>query len=108
MTNTTYVVVLTTWPVDADVCDVGRTLVNERLAACVTILDASTAIYRWQGQICEDRERPVLIKTAADRLDALEARIRGLHPDDVPEFLVLPASGGSPAYLAWMRDGTLP
>lgn len=108
MTNTTSVVVLTTWPVDADVCDVGRTLVNEHLAACVTVLDESTAIYRWQGQICEDRERPVLIKTVAERLEALEARVRGLHPYDVPEFLVLPASGGSPAYLAWMRECTLP
>jgi len=100
--------VLTTWPVDADVCDVGRTLVTNtwpRVSRCST---SPTAIYRWQGQICEDRERPVLIKTVAERLEALEARVRGLHPYDVPEFLVLPASGGSPAYLAWMRECTLP
>jgi periplasmic divalent cation tolerance protein len=108
MTNSACSVALTTWPVDADVRDVARTLVNEHLAACVTVLDASTSIYRWQGDVCEDRERQLIIKTATDSLAALEARVRELHPYDVPEFLVLPVEGGSPAYLAWVRECTLP
>jgi len=104
MTNDSAVVVLTTWPVTADAAGFARILVDERLAACVTILGEARVVYRWRGEICEDAERQMLIKTTASRLSALEARVRGLHPYEVPEFLALPAEAGSDAYLNWMRE----
>jgi len=102
------VVVLTTLPVTADPADFGRTLVMERLAACVTVLGDVLAIYRWQGDVCEERERQILIKTTRDRLGALEQRLRALHPYQVPEFLALAVAQGSGPYVSWLRDATRP
>ena len=98
------VVVLTTLAADADAAALGRTLVAERLAACVNVLPVMTSVYHWKGRIEEEREQQLVIKTAGGRLAALEARLRELHPYDVPEFLVLRVSEGSAAYLRWLRD----
>lgn len=100
--------VLTTLGADADAAALARTLVEERLAACVNVLPVMTSIYRWKGAIEQDREQQLVIKTAAAQVAALEARIRELHAYDVPEFLVLTASGGSAAYLQWIRECTGP
>jgi len=100
------VVVLTTLGASADVVALARTLVEERLAACVNVLPAMTSVYRWKGQVEEDQERQVVIKTSADRVAALEARLRTLHPYELPEFLVLGPVGGSEAYLRWIGEAT--
>ena len=100
------VIVLTTLAADADAAALARTLVEERLAACVNVLPAMTSIYRWKGAVEQDREQQLVIKTTGERVAALEARIRQLHTYDVPEFLVLPASGGAAAYLQWIADST--
>ena len=97
------VLVLTTIAADADGAALARTLVEERLAACVNLLPAMTSLYRWKGQVEQDREQQVVIKTTTDRLAALETRIRELHAYELPEFLVVSAAGGSQEYLAWVR-----
>ena len=84
MTDPECVLVLTTLPENADAAGLARRLVDERLAACVSVLDPMTSYYRWQGALAEDRERQLLIKTSADRVGALETRLRGLHPYEVP------------------------
>ena len=98
------VFVLTTITAEADGAALGRALVDERLAACVNILPAMTSVYRWKGQVEQDREQQVIIKTTRDQLAALEARIRELHTYELPEFLVIAAGGGSEAYLAWVEE----
>ena len=97
------VFVLTTIAAEADGAALARTLVDERLAACVNVLPAMTSVYRWKGQVEQDREQQVLIKTTADRLTALDARLRQLHTYELPEFVVLEA-GASAAYLAWVEE----
>lgn len=81
-----------------------RTLVEEKLATCVTLLPGAESIYRWQGKIETAAETLLLIKTAADRLAALEGRLHELHSYDTPEFLVLKVDAGSQAYLRWLED----
>ena len=98
------VIVLTTLGADADAAAFARTLVAERLAACVNILPPMTSVYRWQGGLEEEREQQLVIKTGADRVAALATRFEALHPYEVPEFLVLPVSKGSDAYLRWIQD----
>ena len=95
---------LTTIAAEADGAALGRTLVDERLAACVNVLPAMTSVYRWKGQVEQDREQQVIIKTTRDRLAALEARVRELHSYELPEFLVIAAGGGAAAYLAWVNE----
>ena len=101
-----YVMVLTTLPVDADCPGFARSLVDERLAACVNLLAPMESVYRWEGQIEQETERQVVIKTSRDRVTMLWERIRELHPYDVPEFLVLPIVDGNDAYLRWVADST--
>ena len=95
---------LTTLGADADAAALAKTLVEERLAACVNIVPGVTSIYRWQGTVSQDREQQLIIKTATASLRALEARLRQLHPYDLPEFIVLHASDGSEAYLSWVME----
>jgi periplasmic divalent cation tolerance protein len=106
MQNPEYVIVLTTLPADADGRALGRTLVEERLAACVNVLPPMESVYRWEGQVEEDTERQVVIKTAKERVGPLWDRIRELHPYETPEFVVLPIIDGSDAYLRWLGEST--
>ena len=99
------ILVLTTLGADADAAALARTLVEERLAACVNVLPEMTSIYRWKGSVEQDREQQILIKTTAGRVDALAARLRELHPYELPEFIVLGAEA-SDAYAAWVDDST--
>jgi periplasmic divalent cation tolerance protein len=96
-------VVLTTLGADTDAAALARTLVQEGLAACVNVLPVMTSVYRWKGVVEQDREQQLVIKTARAGLPALQARLRELHPYELPEFLVLSASG-SEAYLGWIGD----
>jgi len=105
---TDLVLVFTTMPDDHRADALARTLVEERLAACVSVHAAMCSHYRWQGQLTSDPERQVVIKTARERLPALEARLRALHPYDLPEFLVLSAESGSAEYLRWVADAVGP
>lgn len=101
-----YVVVLTTLPSGADAAAFARSLVTERLAACVNLHGEMTSVYRWEGAVSEDTERQLVIKTSRAQVGPLWERLRDLHPYDVPEFLVLPIIDGSDAYLRWLGDST--
>ena len=101
-----YVLALTTLPADADAGEFGRTLVDERLAACVNLLPVMESIYRWEGKIEFEPERQLIIKTSSDRVSELWERVRELHPYEVPEFVVVPIVDGNEAYLKWIRDST--
>lgn len=98
------VIVLTTIPDEVDRATFADRLVRDRLAACVSILPVMESTYQWQGTVEQARERQVLLKTVRSRLDALYAAVRTQHPYDVPEWLVVSASGGSDAYLRWLRQ----
>lgn len=101
-----YVIVLSTLPSGADGAAFARVLVDERLAACVNIHPAMMSIYRWDGAVAEDSERQIVIKTSRSQVGPLWERLRELHPYDVPEFVVLPITDGSDAYLRWIGDST--
>jgi periplasmic divalent cation tolerance protein len=99
------VVVLTTVGADVDAAALARTLVEERLAACVSILPVMRSIYRWRNAIEDDREQQLLMKTSAERIDALRTRVLELHPYETPEWLVLDAAA-SEAYARWVGEST--
>lgn len=105
--NFDVVLVLTTLGASGDADTIARTLVQERLAACVNILPVMTSVYRWQGRIEQDQERQIICKTTRKQLGALEQRLRQLHPYELPELLVLSASGGSDDYVQWVRESTI-
>lgn len=95
-----------TCPDAASAQRIARTLVEERLAACVQMVPAVQSVYRWQGQVQHDDEALLLIKTASVCWDALVARVTELHPYEVPELLAFNASSGSAPYLHWLDTQT--
>lgn len=96
-------IVLTT-AADADEAGrIARALVEERLAACATLLGSAQSIYRWQGEVETATETLILIKTEAEQLAALELRLKALHSYQTPEFLVLAVDSGSRDYLGWLH-----
>jgi periplasmic divalent cation tolerance protein len=92
---------------DADTgARIGRTLVDEQLAACVNILPAVRSIYRWQGQVNDEGEALCLIKTRRALYDQLRERASALHPYEVPELLAVAPAAGNAAYLEWIEGST--
>lgn len=84
--------------------ELARTLVAERLAGCVNILPGVQSVYRWQGEVAEDPETLLLIKTVGEQYPALEERIRSLHPYEVPEIVALPFDRALPEFQTWLRE----
>jgi periplasmic divalent cation tolerance protein len=100
-----YVVVLVTCGTRSEARKIARRVVEQRLAACVNVLDARVeSFYRWKGQIERGREYLLLIKTARRNLRKLQAEVERLHSYDVPEFIALPIVSGSSAYLRWLGE----
>lgn len=98
--------VFTTLP-DAEFAGkLARNLVEKRLAACVNILSACHSVYRWQGDVQEDGEIPLMIKTTAELYPALETYLRQHHPYAVPEIIALDIAQGLPEYLNWVDEST--
>ena len=108
MGTTGFVLVLTTLPSARDAEPIGRAIVTEGLAACVNVLAPMRSIYRWKGAVEVADEQQVVIKTTAANVDALERRLRELHPYEIPEFVVVDLAGGTDAYLSWLAAACSP
>jgi len=96
-------IVLTTAATPEEATRLARTLVEERLAACATLIPGVQSVYHWQGQIESATETLLLLKTGPDQIEALEARLHQLHSYQTPEFLVLPVNAASQPYLDWLQ-----
>jgi periplasmic divalent cation tolerance protein len=108
VTLTGPVVVLTALGAPPDAQRIARALVEERLAACVNIVPGVVSIYRWKGRVEQEPELMLVIKTMAEQVDALKARLLELHPYELPEVVVIPIGGGHGAYLAWLEEQVRP
>ncbi|MBA3564288.1 MAG: divalent-cation tolerance protein CutA [Gammaproteobacteria bacterium] len=101
-----HLLVLTTCPDAGTARVIARTLVEERLAACVNRLDGVVSTYRWEGGTREDAECLLLIKTATSAFERLAARVQALHPYELPELIAISVEGGSDRYLRWLSEST--
>ena len=99
---TDVVLVLSTVPDDSSAEPLARTLVEEKLAACVNLLPPMVSIYRWKGEVDRSAERQVIIKTTRHLVPALGKRLKELHSYELPELIVLSVDGGSNDYLDWV------
>lgn len=104
--STGVVAVYLTFPDEASARSVARALVERRLAACVNVLPAGTSVYRWEGEVVVEPELVAWAKTTSEKLPALVAAVRELHPYDLPAAVAYPATGGLAEYLGWVADET--
>jgi periplasmic divalent cation tolerance protein len=104
--DTGAVVVLTTLAAEDEAVAFVRALLDRRLIACGTVVPGTRSLYRWEGQVADEREAVVLLKTRRDRLADLERAFGELHPYRVPELLALPVGHGLEKYLRWIDAET--
>src|SRR5215470_5083410 len=100
MTNC--IVILVTAGSESEAETIAKALIEERLAACVNILNPIRSIYRWEGKVVDDREWLLIIKTQTERFAAVEEKVKALHSYQVPEVIALPILQGSTPYLHWL------
>ena len=100
-----YVIVFTTVASEEQATAIAKSLLNDKLAACVNIFPVQS-LYTWQGKIDIDREWQLIIKTRQQLFSELSTKIRSLHEYEVPEIILTPIVDGSPSYLQWLADNT--
>jgi periplasmic divalent cation tolerance protein len=97
------IVALSTCPDEASARRIAALLVEERLAACVNRVPGLQSTYFWDGRLQDEAEILLIIKTTTGRMADLEARLKTLHPYELPELVTLPVAGGNERYLDWVR-----
>jgi periplasmic divalent cation tolerance protein len=83
---------------------IARALVERGLAACVNVVPGVVSVYRWKGQVEREGELLLVIKTRAERFEALREALVAMHPYEVPELIALPIENGHAPYLAWLDE----
>ncbi len=99
-------IVLVTAGSEQEASTIGRTLVEEHLAACANIVPRIRSIYRWQGKIYDEQESLIIIKTRTSQFEAVQKRVKELHSYEVPEIICFPVARGLPQYLEWVNTET--
>ena len=97
-----FLIVLTTAGSEEQARNLAHALVERRLAACVNVVQHGCSIYLWKGEIVEEAERLLVIKTEKRLFPAVSEAIRELHSYELPEVIALPLSDGDPEYLEWL------
>lgn len=85
---------------------IAKTIVEEKLAACVNIIPSVRSIYFWKGEVCDDSESLLMIKTREALFERLKDRIRELHSYEVPEIIAVRLHNGHEPYLLWVTENT--
>jgi periplasmic divalent cation tolerance protein len=105
---TEMLLVLSTFAKEEDAARVVKALVDERLIACGNLLPGARSIYRWQGNVADEREVVVLMKTRKQDWTALLSRLHELHPYETPECIAVRIAAGAPKYMAWLEASLEP
>jgi periplasmic divalent cation tolerance protein len=102
---TEQIIVLVTCGSAEEARNIGRTLVESRLAACVNVLQSPVeSIYRWKGRVNTAAEFLMIIKSSRARFSAVAESVKRLHSYEIPEIIALPMEKGTQDYLAWLTD----
>ncbi len=97
-------VVVTTVGTEEQALDIAQQLVDRKLAACVNIVPGVRSIFRWKGEVCDDTEFLLLVKTMRGRYAEVAAAIKSLHAYELPEILAYPVSIADGLFAAWVAD----
>ncbi|MGB9734777.1 MAG: divalent-cation tolerance protein CutA [bacterium] len=98
--------VYTTVERKSDAEKIARQIIQERFSACINIIPGITSFYVWKGKIIRAKEYLLVIKTRKALVNALEKRIRSLHPYELPEFIAIDITKGSTDYIKWFYENT--
>ncbi len=100
------ILVLTTADSEELARSLASALVEAGLAACVNLVPGIRSVYRWEGQLCDEGEWLLFIKTVEEKFEAVRTRIRQLHSYQIPDVIAIPITAGDPDYLRWLVEQT--
>ena len=100
------IIVLITTASEEEAATIGRAVVQQELAACANILALKKSIFQWEGEIAEEQECLMIVKSRLDLFDELSMAVKRLHSYKVPEIIAIPIVKGSPDYLNWVIENT--
>lgn len=98
------IIVFVTTPSHSDAADIARTIVSERLAACVNIIPGIRSIFYWEEKVQDEQETLMIIKSSAELFEDLKKRIIMTHPYSVPEIISVEIQQGHQEYLNWIFE----
>ena len=98
------VVIMVTASSDEEAVTIGKKLVEEGLVACANCVPGIRSFYTWQGELCDDSEVLLFMKSRQSKMPQIIKRVQELHSYDVPEMIGLPIIGGSEGYLNWLEQ----
>ncbi len=99
-----FCLIFVTFPSKEKALEVSKTLLEEKLIACATLLPNCNSIYIWKGKIEEAEETLCIIKTKKDKYKKIERLIKEKHPYEVPEIIMVSVEKGFEAYLNWISS----
>jgi periplasmic divalent cation tolerance protein len=100
------IVVYITAPNEDEAAKIAKTLIEEKLAACVNIVPEIRSIYSWQGKIEDEKEVLMIVKTRLRLFNALKTKVLTMHSYTIPEIIALPIVDGSDEYIKWLKEAT--
>ncbi len=87
--------------------EIAKSLIENRLAACIQVLPHLVSFYRWKDTVKQANEVQLVIKTRRSLFDALCTQLKTVHPYEIPEIIAIPVENGSTDYLSWLYDETM-
>ena len=100
------IIVLITTASEEEAATIGRAVVQQELAACANILALKKSIFQWKGEIAEEQECLMIVKSRLDLFEELSMAVKRLHSYKIPEIIAIPIVKGSPDYLNWVIENT--
>lgn len=100
------IIIFITAPNEDEAVKIARRIVEERLAGCVNIIRGVRSIYSWQGNIEDEPEVLMVVKTRKELFEPLSKRVKELHSYTIPEVIAFPIAEGSKDYLNWLKEVT--
>ena len=107
MSNSEYVVVFITTGAGEEAALISKVLLEQRKAACISIVEGVNSLFWWQGKIDSANESLLIVKTRSSLLEEIVRIVKEIHSNDVPEIIALPVIGGSNDYLDWVGKETI-
>jgi len=96
--------IYTTFADRDEACKVIKNLLDENLIACANIIDGMMSVYKWQGELCQEREVAVLLKTTTEQSQSVISRVTELHSYDIPCVVQWDITDANPDYENWLKD----
>ncbi|SRR5574344_2216832 len=101
-----FILIYCTVPNKKEARKIARYLVEESLVACVNIIDKMQSIFSWDGEICEEKELLLIMKTRAEHFETVKKIIKKIHSYSIPEVISVPIVQASETYLKWIAHET--